>query len=500
MPGIDYPSLLPSVFASGGDYQDIPDSDADEGRMAWDVGFPTETSQPIAIGGVPPRRLDMNGFGNRLSQHLFWQQSGGLYNWNASLDYPVGAHIRAGNGLEYIAQAQSGPSYSSGAVDPTTDINGVYWKTFAQLMVDIIYPVGSIYMSVGTVSPATLFGGTWVPIQGRFLLASSSTYPLGTTSGAATHQLAFNEMPVHTHDVTVQNSDGHTHAATAAKNGTHSHTITVNNGGSHSHSISIANGAQSAGGHSHTISVTGGATSAGAHTHNVKLTAQEVSGNTAYVDAHSHSVTYTATTVSKTGSAGDHTHTRGNMNITGTISIAATSLNGSTATDAFSVSEYLNHQGGAPDAGNKSVKVTFDAKNGWTGSLQTNGAHTHSFTVPAKTMTTTDNNRHRHAFTITVPAQTYSNAALSAGAHTHNLSGTTASVGGHTHNVSGTTATDGTHNHTATAADAGLHDHTITVKTGGVHTHAVTVGTAGGNAAFSVMPPYLAVNVWQRTA
>lgn len=71
---------------------------------------------------------------------------------------------------------------------------------------DLIYPVGSIYMSVNSTSPAILFGGTWQKIEDTFLLASGLTYSNGATGGEATHTLTTNEMPSHTH---TQNS--HTH-------------------------------------------------------------------------------------------------------------------------------------------------------------------------------------------------------------------------------------------------------------------------------------------------
>ena len=50
-----------------------------------------------------------------------------------------------------------------------------------------IYPVGAIYMSATSTSPATLFGGSWTQIKDRFLLASGTTYSAGSTGGAATH-------------------------------------------------------------------------------------------------------------------------------------------------------------------------------------------------------------------------------------------------------------------------------------------------------------------------
>lgn len=56
------------------------------------------------------------------------------------------------------------------------------------------YPVGSIYMSVNSTDPSTLFGGSWERIQDRFLLASGSTYGAGSTGGSAKATL-----PAHTH-------------------------------------------------------------------------------------------------------------------------------------------------------------------------------------------------------------------------------------------------------------------------------------------------------------
>ena len=62
---------------------------------------------------------------------------------------------------------------------------------------DLIYPVGSFYISAKSTNPATLFGGTWEQIQGRFLLGRSSSYPVGSIGGEATHTLTESEMPSH---------------------------------------------------------------------------------------------------------------------------------------------------------------------------------------------------------------------------------------------------------------------------------------------------------------
>lgn len=86
-------------------------------------------------------------------------------------------------------------------------------------LVDLIYPVGSIYMSANNVSPTALFGGTWEKIEGRFLLGTSSTYTLGAKDGEATHTLTAAEMPTHSHGM-----NGHTHSVGAHAHGLNGHT------------------------------------------------------------------------------------------------------------------------------------------------------------------------------------------------------------------------------------------------------------------------------------
>ena len=72
-------------------------------------------------------------------------------------------------------------------------------STPSQLDMSMIYPVGSIYMSVNNVSPSTLFGGTWEQIKDKFLLSAGDTYNAGDEGGEATHKLTIDEMPSHNH-------------------------------------------------------------------------------------------------------------------------------------------------------------------------------------------------------------------------------------------------------------------------------------------------------------
>ena len=70
-------------------------------------------------------------------------------------------------------------------------------------LTDTIYPVGSLYWSSKSTNPASLFGGTWVQIKDRFVLACGNTYKtVGATGGASSVTLSVSNMPSHNHSFT----------------------------------------------------------------------------------------------------------------------------------------------------------------------------------------------------------------------------------------------------------------------------------------------------------
>lgn len=72
-------------------------------------------------------------------------------------------------------------------------------------LLNIIYPIGTIYTSVVSTNPASLFGiGTWEAFgSGRVLVGVDTDQPefntVEETGGAKTHTLTEAEIPAHTH-------------------------------------------------------------------------------------------------------------------------------------------------------------------------------------------------------------------------------------------------------------------------------------------------------------
>lgn len=102
----------------------------------------------------------------------------------------------------------SGTDFGS-SLPSSLQSNQLFFQTLgSNYILDNVYPVGSIYMSVNSTNPKNLFGGTWEQIQGRFLFGMNSSYPAGSTGGEITHKLTQGEMPKHNHIIYAPNAGG----------------------------------------------------------------------------------------------------------------------------------------------------------------------------------------------------------------------------------------------------------------------------------------------------
>ena len=93
----------------------------------------------------------------------------------------------------------------------TYDANtaAAFFNNVKSYFLNLVYPVGSIYISINSTSPATLFGGTWAAYApGRVLLGAgagtdtngrSITFSAGGQNGEYYHTLSVSEMPSHSH-------------------------------------------------------------------------------------------------------------------------------------------------------------------------------------------------------------------------------------------------------------------------------------------------------------
>ena len=90
-----------------------------------------------------------------------------------------------------ISELTQASSISNADLIPIVQNN----ETKSVSLIDMIYPIGSIYMSVNSVNPSTLFGGTWVQIKDTFLLSAGDSYTAGNTGGEANHTLTTKELP-----------------------------------------------------------------------------------------------------------------------------------------------------------------------------------------------------------------------------------------------------------------------------------------------------------------
>ncbi|WP_270231065.1 phage baseplate protein [Lactococcus formosensis] len=105
----------------------------------------------------------------------------------------------------------TGDLTGSTTLDGTKDVS-ISSKLNVAAVAELMYPVGSYYMSSVNKNPKDIFGvGVWEQVKGKVLVGVDEADPTfakaGLTGGEKTHKLTIAEMPSHTH---IQNSHNHT--------------------------------------------------------------------------------------------------------------------------------------------------------------------------------------------------------------------------------------------------------------------------------------------------
>ena len=244
------PLLMSVPFANAGAKNDIPQNTTSLGKASLTNGFPTETSMPIDDGGVPPQRADFNGMLYWLSTFAMFQQSGGKFSYDASINYDVPSIIYHNGDLWWCLQS-NGPATVVKA--PGSDSS--FWIKFRNYISSPLdaYPIGSYFISSVPTNPADptmLGGGTWEQVQDRMILAAGTKYSAGDLinprlGGSATKTIPTNALPYHTHSITIN------------KNGLHTHNVTGSTQYAGSHTHQVEGSTQGAGSHTHTITTNG---------------------------------------------------------------------------------------------------------------------------------------------------------------------------------------------------------------------------------------------------
>ena len=66
-------------------------------------------------------------------------------------------------------------------------------------LLDVVYPVGSLYFTNNTTSPAAIIGGSWTKIEEAAIRSGDTVGYVG----ADEHAITVDEMPSHRHDIDI---------------------------------------------------------------------------------------------------------------------------------------------------------------------------------------------------------------------------------------------------------------------------------------------------------
>lgn len=150
----------------------------------YEITDPSENGLPITLVSGNPVQCFIGFYGNSGRMGMF-----GFEQFNDDGPYKPVAVCRRTPSANMAFEPLALERYTV-SLDTAQEISGK--KNFSgglQLNgTDIllkIYPVGAIYLSVNSTSPASLFGGTWEQLKDRFLLGAGSTYTNGAIGGSS---------------------------------------------------------------------------------------------------------------------------------------------------------------------------------------------------------------------------------------------------------------------------------------------------------------------------
>lgn len=162
----------------------------------------------------------ITGTGGALySVYIFDSHADVLYTLDSSYDIRI---LKITGGYEVLV-------YDSGDIPTSYEVNSpiifisnqsnavitgyfsskIYYRKATWL--DMIYPIGSIYISTQNRNPSLYFGGVWEQIEDRFLLASGQNYNIGTTGGVASVTLTANQSGIRAHGHGMAHTHNHRH-------------------------------------------------------------------------------------------------------------------------------------------------------------------------------------------------------------------------------------------------------------------------------------------------
>ena len=347
--------------------------------------YPSAYELPLEAGGNAVGRTEMNALFSTLAENIYFQQRGGVYSYDSTIDYTVGTLVLYSSNLYKCIQAHSHTT-------PRAPTNTSYWqkiviqsdianfvtlntaqtisaiKNFSVLPTTSVPPTGSTQLTNKSYVDTKVSLGGDQTVAGTKTFSSSPLIPTATAgdSSAKGASTAF-----------VQNA-----IAQLVPTGT----ILAFGGVTAPSGFLICDGsAVSRTTHANLFKVIG--TRYGAGNGSTTFNVPKLNDGS-FVRGVSTSAVGTKYNASlpplTTSSAGAHTHTRGTMDITASaIANCLTDASPFKTTGAFFDGGKTSLWNAQHADNGHSSKLNFQASRAWTGATSSNGAHTHTVTNSA---------------------------------------------------------------------------------------------------------------------